>query len=96
MASLVSEPGPAANRAFRHGIAAAAFLALAILAASYWAGFLGARHVGFALVVVGPVYLVVAASALSVWLGFAKDTTDLRPVTREQAADGELRDRDDV
>jgi hypothetical protein len=96
MAPSPSGPGPDAHRAFRHGIAAAAVLALAILAVSYWAGFLSEIHVAFALVVGGPVYLVIAASALSVWLGFDKDDTDLRPVHREQSADGELRGGDDA
>jgi hypothetical protein len=52
----------------------------------YWAGQLTLLLVGFVLVVVFPVYLVFAASVLSVWLGYNKGVTDLRPVYRERKA----------
>lgn len=84
MTGALPRPGPDANRAFRHGIVAACVLALAALGALYWAGALDLVHVGFAVAVGGPVYLVLAASALSVWLGFDKDATDLQPVTGER------------
>jgi hypothetical protein len=38
----------------------------------------------YLLVLVFPVYLVLAASALNVWLGYGRDVTDLRPVTRSE------------
>ena len=37
---------------------------------------------GYVLVLLFPVYLLVVAVALSVWLGYDKDATDLRPVYR--------------
>ncbi len=63
---------------------AAAALALGALGALYWAGMLSPIAAGFALLAVFPVYLVFAASVLSVWLGYDKDETDLRPVYRER------------
>jgi hypothetical protein len=35
------------------------------------------------VLVLFPVYLVFVASVLSVWLGYDKDTTSLRPVYRK-------------
>jgi len=77
-------PGPDAAAAFRTGMVAAAAVALAALGALYWAGAVSGLEAGFALLAVFPVYLVLAASALSVWLGYDKDETDLRPVYREK------------
>jgi hypothetical protein len=77
-------PGPDAAAAFRTGVMAAAVLALAVLGALFWAGSINALETGFALLVVFPVYLVLAASALNVWLGSAPDETDLRPVYRKK------------
>lgn len=84
MATSTPAPGAAADQAFRHGIAAATIVALVGLAACYWLGLLGLAHLGIAVVLGVPVYLVFAASALSVWLGFDKDATDLRRVTRDR------------
>jgi len=77
-------PGPDAAAAFRTGMVAAAAVALAVLGALYWAGAVSAIGAGFTLLAVFPVYLVLAASALSVWLGYDADETDLRPVYREK------------
>jgi hypothetical protein len=63
---------------------AAAVLALAVLGTLFWFGSINALETGFVLLVVFPVYLVVAASALNVWLGSAPDETDLRPVYRKK------------
>lgn len=57
---------------------------LVVLGFSYWSGVLTLIHTGYALFAVFPVYLVFVASALSVWLGFDADATDLRPVYREK------------
>lgn len=76
-------PGPDAHRAFRLGLAAASILAVLLLGALYWAGAASLELVAFAMVFGFPVYLLYVASLLSVWLGFDKDTTDLRPVHRE-------------
>jgi hypothetical protein len=65
-------------------MAAAAIIGLVGGGALHWAGLLPPALLGFTLVLSFPMYLVFAASALSVWLGFDKDATDLRPVRREQ------------
>lgn len=83
MASLRSEPGPTANQAFRLGIATAIVVALCGLAVLYSLGAVTLVALVFGVVVGLPVYLLFVASALSVWLGFGKDVTDLRPVTEE-------------
>lgn len=77
-------PGPNAAAAFRTGMMAAAAMALAVLGALFWFGSINALETGFVLLVVFPVYLVLAASALNVWLGSAPDETDLRPVYRKK------------
>jgi len=63
---------------------AAAVVGLAGIGLLYWVAVLTPVLLGFALVLVFPVYLVFAASVLSVWLGYGKDASDLRPVYREQ------------
>lgn len=77
-------PGPSADDAFRLGLAVATILAVVPLGVLYWSGELAPHEVGFAVLVGFPVYLVFAASALSVWLGYDKDATDLRPVYRNR------------
>jgi len=83
MTTLKVVPGANARHAFRLGMTAAAIVGLVGAAVLYWAGLLDPALLGFTLVLIFPVYLVFAASALSVWLGFGKDATDLRPVYRE-------------
>jgi fatty acid desaturase len=85
MATSAKSPGPAAERAFRTGIRAAAVGALAVLGALYWTGALAGYVAVFVVIVLFPVYLLVVASVLSKWLGFAKGPTNLRRVTREDA-----------
>ena len=75
-------PGPAAERAFRTGIVAAALVGLAAIGALYWTGTIALVLAGYALVLLFPLYLVAAAAVLSVWLGYDTDATDLRPVYR--------------
>jgi hypothetical protein len=84
MTSLKVVPGANAHHAFRLGMAAAAIVGLVGVGTLYWAGLLTPTLAAFALVLCFPVYLVFAASVLSVWLGFDKDATDLRPVYRER------------
>lgn len=62
------------------GIVAASVAAFAAVGLLYWSGTLTLPLAGFTLLVLFPVYLVFAASVLSVWLGYSKDITDLRPV----------------
>lgn len=84
MATPRVTPGPDARRAFRLGIVAAAIIGLVGVGALYRAGSLTPAVLGFTLLVGFPVYLVFAASALSVWLGYDKDATDLEPVYRDR------------
>jgi hypothetical protein len=84
MKDLKIAPGSGARSAFRLGMQAAAVGALAGMGLLYWAGVLTPALLGFVLLLLFPVYLVFAASALSVWLGYGKDASDLRPVYREK------------
>lgn len=84
MVELKIAPGPGAASAFRFGMQAAAVAALSAIGSLYWFGVLTPVLVGFTLLLVFPVYLVFVASALSVWLGYDKDASDLRPVYREK------------
>lgn len=84
MREVKMTPGPNAHAAFRHGMILAAIAGLLCLAGFYWYAQMPPTLVGFTLFTVYPIYLVFAASALSVWLGFNKDATDLRPVYREK------------
>ncbi|MFB6101720.1 MAG: hypothetical protein ABEJ73_04070 [Haloplanus sp.] len=75
-------PGHAARGAFRLGVRTAIVVGLAGLGALYWSGALTLPTAVFVLLALFPVYLVLVAAALSVWLGYDKDATDLRPVHR--------------
>ena len=77
-------PGPDAHRAFRLGLVGASVLALLAVAGLYWIGVASLGVVAFTLLVGFPIYLIYVASLLSVWLGFDKQPTDLRPVYRER------------
>ncbi|RLM53873.1 hypothetical protein DVK02_10610 [Halobellus sp. Atlit-31R] len=77
-------PGPDAARAFRLGIVAGALVGLAIAGLLYWTGSLTLFAFGYVLALLFPVYLVLVAIALSVWLGYDKDATALRPVYRTE------------
>lgn len=87
MTTIRTSPGPAAAYAFRLGIAASAVAALGSIGALLWAGVITPIIAGFALMVLFPVYLVVAAAVLSLWLGYDKDHTALRPVYRTDDAE---------
>jgi len=84
MAPLNGTPGPVAASAFKIGVLAAAIVGLAAVGFSYWYGLLNVVLLAYVLLLLFPVYLVLAASALSVWLGYGKDASDLRPVYREK------------
>ncbi|WP_217642718.1 hypothetical protein [Halogeometricum limi] len=77
-------PGPAAAYAFRLGITAGAIVGLALLGLLYWLGQLAVFQLAYVLLIIFPLYLVLVAVALSVWLGYDKDTTSLRPVYRSK------------
>lgn len=76
----LTSPGPNAAQAFRLGLRAGAILGLAGIATLYWFGVIELLLAGYALLVLFPVYLVFVAAGLSVWLGYDKDATALRPV----------------
>lgn len=82
MRAIRTSPGPAAAYAFRLGIAAGSAVGLAVLGLLYWYELLTTFVLGYVLVIVFPLYLVLVAVALSVWLGYDKDSTALRPVYR--------------
>ncbi len=82
MGSLSNTPGPVARSAFNTGMLAAAILGLAAIGALYAVGVADLVLVGYLVVLLFPLYLVFAASAINVWLGYGKDVTDLRPVYR--------------
>lgn len=83
MARYSVSPGPVAAHAFRLGMIAAGVVGLVAIGLSYWLGQLTLPLAGYAVLVLFPVYLVLVASVLSVWLGYDKDVTSLRPVYRE-------------
>ncbi|WP_276273214.1 hypothetical protein [Haloarcula litorea] len=84
MGRQVVSPGPAAAHAFSLGLKAGAILGLGTIGGLYWAGVIDLLFAGYALVCLFPVYLVVLAAGLSVWLGYDKDATALRPVYRQE------------
>jgi hypothetical protein len=84
MARLNVSPGPNADDAFQLGVIVATLAGLIPLVVLYTQGSLTLRLIGFVLLTLFPVYLIFSASALSVWLGFDKDATDLRPVHRNR------------
>lgn len=88
MDTIHLSPGPAAAQAFRLGIVASAVGGLGGIATLYWLGVLTPLFAGYVLILLFPVYLVFAATALSVWLGYNKDTTSLRPVYRKKDSSG--------
>ena len=77
------KPGPAAAHAFRLGLRAGAVFGIALIAALYWLGVIELLFAGYVLLLLFPVYLVFVAAVLSVWLGYSKDATALRPVYRQ-------------
>ena len=85
MESPRKTPGPTADRAFTTGIRTAIVGAFVCLGALYWFEVLTPLFVGVTLVVLFPIYLLVVASVLSVWLGYDRDPSDLRRVRRPDA-----------
>lgn len=82
-----TSPGSAAAHAFRLGIEASAIVGLIGIGLLYWSGILAPILVAYVLVVLFPVYLVLVAAVLSVWLGYDKDSTALRPVYRPKESE---------
>ena len=84
MGSLTNTPGPVAHSAFRTGLIAAAVVGLAGVGSLYLFGLIDLILLGYLAAVAFPIYMVLAASVINVWLGYGKDATDLRPVYRER------------
>jgi hypothetical protein len=75
-------PGPAAADAFRLGMILGGVVGLAGIGLLYWVGTVTPLLAVYVLLAIFPVYLVAVAVALSLWLGYDKDATALRPVYR--------------
>lgn len=73
-------PGPDAARAYRLGMITGGIVGLLVVGALYWTGVFTPLALGYILIALFPVYLIVVAVLLSVWLGYDKDITALRPV----------------
>jgi hypothetical protein len=73
-------PGPDAARAYRLGMITGGIVGLLVAGALYWTGVFTPLALGYILIALFPVYLIVVAVILSVWLGYDKDITALRPV----------------
>jgi len=84
MTEIRTTPGPAAAYAFRLGIVTSAVVGLATIGLLYWVGLITSVLAGYALVLLFPVYLVIAATLLSSWLGYNKGPSSLHPVYRQK------------
>lgn len=73
-------PGPDAARAYRFGMLTGGILGLVVVAALYRVGALTPLTLGYVMIALFPVYLIAVATVLSVWLGYDKDASSLRPV----------------
>jgi uncharacterized membrane protein YdbT with pleckstrin-like domain len=81
------EPGRPARETFRTGIRVAVVTAVAAACFLYWLDVVTLLFGLFALLVLLPVYLVVVASLLSVWLGFDRTAVEPQPVRRESGTE---------
>ncbi|ERG91198.1 MAG: hypothetical protein J07HQW1_01230 [Haloquadratum walsbyi J07HQW1] len=77
-------PGPDAEQAFRLGIIAGAIVGIAAIAVIYMLGNTSVWFIGYVVVILFPVYLVVVAAILSVWLGYDVDPGQLEPVSKSR------------
>jgi len=88
-------PGPIADRVFDTGFRIAVILGAVGSAGLFWFGVLSVTngvHVASVLLLY-PVYLLFAAVALGIWLGYETDETDLERVTEPADVEtGDLRD----
>ena len=87
MDTTMASPGPAAAYAFRFGIFAGAVVGFATIGLLYWQGVLSLLESGYVLMALFPIYLVLVATALSVWLGYDKGKQSLRPVYETDNSD---------
>ena len=87
METTMASPGPAAAYAFRLGIFTGAVVGFATTGLLYWHGALSLLESGYVLVALFPIYLVLVAIALSVWLGYDKGKQALRPVYETDNSD---------
>ena len=73
-------PGPAAAYAFRLGTIAGAIVGMTAIGVFYFVGLLSAVVAGYVVLFLFPIYLVLVAVLLSIWLGYDPGLTSLRPV----------------
>jgi len=74
--------GPAAAEAFHLGTLVGAVIGLSVIGLLYVTGTITAMLAGYTLVLLFPIYLILVAVVLSLWLGYDKDASALRPVYR--------------
>jgi hypothetical protein len=84
MTTVRVSPGPSAAHAFRLGMIVGGLLGLTVIGVLYWIGVLQVLSLGYTLVLLFPIYLVIVACLLSVWLGYDKGPASLRRVTRNK------------
>ncbi|GAB7010270.1 hypothetical protein [Halorubrum trueperi] len=84
MRSSRTSPGPVAAHAFSLGLKTGGTLGLVIIWTLYWLDQINLLLAGYALFVLFPVYLVLVAAGLSVWLGYDKGPAALKPVYRQK------------
>jgi len=84
MRSFRISPGPVAAHAFSLGLKTGGVLGLVAIGSLYWFDQISLVLAGYALLVLFPVYLVIVAAGLSVWLGYDKGPAALRPVYRRK------------
>ena len=87
MDTTMTSPGPVAAYAFRSGIFAGAVVGFATIGLLYWQGVLSLLESGYVLMALFPIYLVLVATALSVWLGYDKGKQSLKPVYETDNSD---------
>jgi len=81
--AIASSPGPIADRTYRFGFRLAVGAGLAAVGLLFGLGYLSLSDTIIVLLLIFPVYLIFTATALSVWLGYDTDQTDLTRVTEE-------------
>jgi hypothetical protein len=80
----MTAPGPDAEHAFRLGTIAGALVGIAVIAVAYLLGNTNVWFIAYAAVILFPVYLVIIAVILSIWLGYDVDPEQLEPVSKSR------------
>jgi hypothetical protein len=77
MSTLHHVPGPAADEAFRLGLAVTTVATVAVLAALVWIDSMTLLGAALSMVLGLPIVLFATACLLSVWLGYDKRAVDV-------------------